>query len=66
MPDEGIETFFGSYDENLRNLESLFNVRIRTDGHELLVEGEPADVDRVERVVGQFASLMRETFLWIR
>jgi phosphate starvation-inducible PhoH-like protein len=62
MPDEGIETFFGSFDENLRNLESLFKVRIRTDGHELLVEGEPADVDKIERVVGQFASLMREGY----
>jgi phosphate starvation-inducible protein PhoH and related proteins len=62
MPDEGIETFFGSYDENLRNLESLFGVRIRTDGHELVVEGPAADVDKLERVVGQFASLMREGY----
>jgi phosphate starvation-inducible PhoH-like protein len=62
VPDDGIETFFGSYDENLRNLESLFNVRIRTDGHELLVEGGPADVDKIERLVGQFASLMREGY----
>ena len=30
VPDEGIETLFGSYDENLRHLESLFDVRIRT------------------------------------
>lgn len=62
VPDDGIETFFGSYDENLRSLETLFKVRIRTDGHELLVEGEPSDVDRIERVVGQFASLMREGY----
>jgi phosphate starvation-inducible PhoH-like protein len=62
VPDDGIETFFGSYDENLRNLESLFNVRIRTDGHELLVEGDLADVDKIERLVGQFASLMREGY----
>ena len=62
VPDEGIESFFGSYDENLRNLETQFKVRIRTDGHELLVEGEPGDVDRIERVVGQFASLMREGY----
>ena len=40
VPEEGIETLFGSYDENLKHLESLFNVRIRTQGHELLVEGE--------------------------
>jgi len=62
VPDEGIESFFGSYDENLRNLESQFKVRIRTDGHELLVEGEPDDVERIERVVGQFAALMREGY----
>ena len=62
VPDEGIETLFGSYDENLRNLESLFKVKIRTDGHELLVEGDPAGVDKTERVVEQFASLMREGY----
>jgi phosphate starvation-inducible PhoH-like protein len=62
VPDEGIEAFFGSYDENLRHLESLFKVTIRTDGHELLVEGDPSDIDRAERVVGQFAALMREGY----
>jgi phosphate starvation-inducible PhoH-like protein len=40
----------------------LFNVRIRTDGHELIVEGEPADVDRLERMVDQFGSLLREGY----
>jgi phosphate starvation-inducible PhoH-like protein len=40
VPEEGIETLFGNYDENLKYLESLFNVRIRTQGHDLLVEGE--------------------------
>jgi len=62
VPEEGVETFFGSYDENLRALESLFRVRIRTDGHELLVEGAPADVDRLERMVDQFGSLLREGY----
>ena len=32
VPEEGIETLFGAYDENLKHLESLFNVRIRTQG----------------------------------
>ena len=40
VPEEGIETLFGSYDENLKHLESLFNVRIRTQGHDLLVDGD--------------------------
>ena len=50
VPEEGIETLFGSYDENLKHLESLFNVRIRTQGHELLVDGESPDLERVDRV----------------
>ena len=62
IPDEGIETLFGSYDENLRNLENLFNVRIRTDGHELLVDGESVDVAKTRRVVGQLSSLIREGY----
>src|SRR6266513_5052483 len=62
IPEEGVETLFGSYDENLKHLESRFNVRIRTQGHDLLVEGETADLDRVDRVVGQLSSLMREGY----
>ena len=46
VPEEGIETLFGSYDENLKHLESLFNVRIRTQGHDLLVEGDAPDLDK--------------------
>jgi phosphate starvation-inducible PhoH-like protein len=62
VPEEGIETLFGSYDENLKNLESLFNVRIRTQGHELLVDGDPSDLDKVDRVVGQLSSLLRDGY----
>ncbi len=62
IPEEGIETLFGSYDENLKHLESRFNVRIRTQGHDLLVEGEPPDLERVDRVVGQLSALMRDGY----
>ena len=62
VPEEGIETLFGSYDENLKHLESLFNVRIRTQGHELLVDGEGAGPDRVDMVVGQLASLLKDGY----
>ncbi len=62
VPEEGIETLFGSYDENLKHLESLFNVRIRTQGHDLLVEGDTGDADKVDRVVAQLSSLMREGY----
>jgi len=62
VPEEGIETLFGSYDENLKHLESLFNVRIRTQGHDLLVEGDSPDLDKVDRVVGQLTSLLRDGY----
>src|ERR671935_782145 len=62
VPEEGIETLFGSYDENLKHLESLFNVRIRTQGHELLVDGNSPDLERVDRVVAQLSSLMRDGY----
>jgi phosphate starvation-inducible PhoH-like protein len=62
VPGEGIETLFGSYDENLKYLESLFHVRVRTQGHDLLVEGDPPGPGQVERVVGQLASLMRDGY----
>src|SRR5437867_6567753 len=62
VPEAGIETLFGSYDENLKHLETRFNVRIKTQGHDLLVEGESPDLDKVDRVVGELSSLMRDGF----
>ena len=59
MPDERVESLFGSYDENLKHLESQFNVRIRTNGHELVVEGDPGDVSRAEKVLDGLVSLMQ-------
>jgi len=59
IPEEGAESLFGTYDENLKQLESQFGVRIRTSGSELIVEGDPADVARAEKVLDQLTSLMR-------
>jgi phosphate starvation-inducible PhoH-like protein len=59
IPDEGAESLFGTYDENLKQLETQFGVRIRTAGKELIVEGEPAEVARAEKVIDQLAGLMR-------
>ncbi len=44
MPDEGIETLFGSLDENLRSLESALGVRLKTSGHDVVIEGAPEPV----------------------
>jgi len=58
VPDQGIESLFGNYDENLKHLETQFNVRIRSNGHELIVEGDAADVARAERVLDQLVGLI--------
>ncbi|HEX7484527.1 MAG TPA: PhoH family protein [Vicinamibacterales bacterium] len=62
VPEDGIETLFGSYDENLRFLESLLNVSIRTQGHDLLVEGDESSTEKVERIVSGLASLVRDGY----
>jgi phosphate starvation-inducible PhoH-like protein len=62
VPEEGLETLFGPYDENLKHFEAIFNVRIRTQGHLLLVDGDPPDLDKVEFLVSQLSSLIREGY----
>jgi phosphate starvation-inducible PhoH-like protein len=53
-----LSTLFGALDDNLRHLEGLLNVRIRTQGHELFVEGEPSDTGKVARLVEQLGGLI--------
>jgi len=62
VPEEGIEALFGSYDENLKHLESQFGVRIRTQGHELMVEGDAAAVGRVNSIIEQLTALLRDGY----
>jgi phosphate starvation-inducible protein PhoH and related proteins len=62
VPQEGIETLFGSYDENLKHLESVFRVRIRTQGNELTVDGESGGEESVDRVVTGLTSLIKEGY----
>jgi phosphate starvation-inducible PhoH-like protein len=62
VPDEGAESLFGTHDENLKHLEGLFNVRIRTSGNELIVEGDSGDVSKAERVLDQLSSLLRDGY----
>ena len=62
LPEAGIETLIGSYDENLKHLEARFKVRISTQGHELLVDGDPAGQEHVEHVVTQLSALMRDGY----
>jgi phosphate starvation-inducible protein PhoH and related proteins len=60
VPEAGVSTLFGAYDDNLRQLESLLNVRIRTQGHELLVEGDAVSTAKVARLVEQLGELIAQ------
>jgi len=62
LPQEGIETLYGAHDGNLKHIESLFGVAIRTQGDELIVEGEKGAEQRVERIFDQLKSLMAEGY----
>jgi phosphate starvation-inducible PhoH-like protein len=62
VPEDGAATLFGPYDENLKHFESVFNVRIRTQGNELVVLGDSGGADRVELVVNQLSALMRDGY----
>jgi phosphate starvation-inducible PhoH-like protein len=58
LPHEGLDTLYGAHDANLKHIESLLNVEIRTQGDELIVEGDKADEQRVERLFDQLTALM--------
>ena len=66
VPDEGIETLFGSRDENLKQIEQQFDVRIRTGGNELLVTGDAAGLAKTERVIDQLTELLRDGYRFSR
>jgi phosphate starvation-inducible protein PhoH and related proteins len=60
VPEAGVTTLFGALDDNLRQLESLLNVRIRTQGHDLMVEGDANSTARVARLMEQLGGLITE------
>jgi phosphate starvation-inducible PhoH-like protein len=66
MPDEGIETLFGAFDENLRHLETALDVTLKTTGHDIVVEGQPDQVAHAERVFEQLAGLLRDGYRFAR
>ena len=66
MPDTGIETLFGQFDENLRLLENTLGVTLKTRGHDVVIEGSPEYLGRAERVLEQLAGLLREGYRFAR
>ena len=55
-----MESLVGPLDENLKNIEAAFNVRLSTDGTDVLVDGDPDAAAKAERVLEQLTSMMRD------
>src|SRR5579863_5576128 len=56
----GVESLFGTLDENVKLLESALHVTTQlNDGH-LAIEGEASQVDRAVRLIDEYNQLIRE------
>ena len=63
VPERGQETLFGTHDENLRVVEETFRVRVRSQGSELLIDGESAGaVAAAGQVFEQLAHMMKDGY----
>jgi phosphate starvation-inducible PhoH-like protein len=58
VPEEGARALFGIHDENLKSIEKALGVQIVSRGDELLVEGDPAQVQKLENIFQQFSELV--------
>jgi phosphate starvation-inducible PhoH-like protein len=56
----GIESLFGTRDENIRLLETGLNVSTQLLNDSLEIEGEAEDVARAETILDDYVSLVRE------
>jgi phosphate starvation-inducible PhoH-like protein len=60
LPPRGLETLFGVHDQNIKYLESLLDVRIDARGQDVSIDGDPSDVETVERILQDFSDLFKE------
>src|SRR5438093_10065104 len=60
LPEKGIDVLFGPYDENIKYLESLFDVSVNVRGNDLILDGSERDVQTVEKILEDFAHLLEE------
>jgi phosphate starvation-inducible PhoH-like protein len=60
----GIESLFGTRDENIRVIESGLNVKTRITSDAIEIEGRDDDVLRAESILVDYAALLREGHLF--
>jgi len=56
----GISEFFGTLDENLKLFESALRVTTQLKEHDLEIEGEPQQVQRAAKILGEYNERVRE------
>ena len=57
---EGVADLFGTYDSNIKYLESVLGVEVRIAEHNLTVEGDDADVRLVDSIIQDYARVRAE------
>lgn len=60
----GIESLFGTRDENIRLIEEALEVRTRVTSDSIEIEGEDTNVLRAESILLDYAGLLREGFIF--
>lgn len=60
LPPQGLKTLFGVQDQNIKYLEALLNINIGARGNELMIDGEPKDIETVEKILRDFSELFAE------
>ncbi|MBS1797773.1 MAG: PhoH family protein, partial [Acidobacteria bacterium] len=60
LPPQGLKTLFGVQDQNIKYLESLLGVSIGARGNEIMIDGDPRDIQTVENILRDFAELFDE------
>lgn len=56
----GVESLFGTRDENIRLIEAGFRVNTNLVDNRLEIEGEPDAVNRAEEILEEYVALVRE------
>ncbi len=62
LPESGLDTIFGAHDANLKHIESLLRVRIRTQGSDVIIEGDAGPEAKAGAVFEQLARLVDEGY----
>ena len=64
---EGLDTsnLFGKYDIHLKMLEEAFDVNISARGEEILIEGNPEDLKRTEKIISDLSDLVFKRDLYL-